>query len=70
MLAIRCLCSHSQANSAKLELVNGRDGKSAKVVLTAISDTRHGRGDVEDGESLQDCHQRSMSGPAGRGDGI
>jgi len=37
------------AGSVKLEFVNGRDGKTAKVVLTAISNTRRGRRDVEDG---------------------
>ena len=37
------------AGSVKLEFVNGRDGKTAKAVLTAISNTRRGRGDVEDG---------------------
>ena len=37
------------AGSVKLEFVNGRDGKTAKAVLTAISNTRHGRDDVEDG---------------------
>jgi len=37
------------AGSVKLEFVNGRDGKTAKAVLTAISNTRRGRGDVDDG---------------------
>ena len=37
------------AGSVKLEFVNGRHGKTAKAVLTAISNTRHGRDDVEDG---------------------
>jgi len=37
------------AGSVKLEFVNGCDGKTAKAVLTAISNTRRGRGDVEDG---------------------
>jgi single-strand DNA-binding protein len=39
------------AGGVKLEFVNGREGKIAKAVLTAISNTRHGSGDSREEES-------------------
>lgn len=39
------------ASAVKLEFVNGRDGKVAKAVLTAISNTRRGSGDSREEES-------------------
>ena len=39
------------AGAVKLEFVNGREGKIAKVVLTAISNTRRGSGDSREEES-------------------
>ena len=34
------------AGPVRLEFVNGREGKVAKVLLTAISNTRRGSGDI------------------------
>ena len=39
------------AGGVKLEFVNGREGKIAKAVLTAISNTRRGSGDEREEES-------------------
>lgn len=39
------------AGAVKLEFVNGREGKVAKAVLTAISNTRRGSGDNREEES-------------------
>ena len=39
------------AGAVKLEFVNGREGKVAKAVLTAISNTRRGSGDAREEES-------------------
>jgi single-strand DNA-binding protein len=39
------------AGAVKLEFVNGREGKIAKVVLTAISNTRRGSGEAREEES-------------------
>ena len=39
------------AGAVKLEFVNGREGKIAKAVLTAISNTRSGSGDSREEES-------------------
>ena len=39
------------AGAVKLEFVNGREGKIAKAVLTAISNTRRGSGDAREVES-------------------
>jgi single stranded DNA-binding protein len=39
------------AGAVKLEFVNGREGKIAKAVLTAISNTRRGSGDTREEES-------------------
>ena len=39
------------AGAVRLEFVNGREGKVAKAVLTAISNTRRGSGDSRDEES-------------------
>ncbi len=39
------------AGSVKLEMVNGRDGKIAKAVLTAISNTRRGSGETRTDEA-------------------
>ena len=39
------------AGAVKLEFVNGREGKVAKAVLTAISNTRRGSGDSREEES-------------------
>jgi single-strand DNA-binding protein len=39
------------ASAVKLEFVNGREGKIAKAVLTAISNTRRGSGDSREEES-------------------
>ncbi|HEU4459957.1 MAG TPA: single-stranded DNA-binding protein [Methylibium sp.] len=39
------------AGAVKLEFVNGREGKVAKAVLTAISNTRRGSGDARGEES-------------------
>jgi single stranded DNA-binding protein len=39
------------AGAVQLEFVNGRDGKVAKAVLTAISNTRRGSGEARDEES-------------------
>ena len=39
------------AGAVKLEFVNGREGKIAKGVLTAISNTRRGSGDSREEES-------------------
>jgi hypothetical protein len=38
------------AGAVKLEYVNGREGKVAKAVLTAISNTRRGSGDTREEE--------------------
>jgi hypothetical protein len=39
---------HAQlAGAVKLEFVNGREGKIAKAVLTAISNTRRGWGELQ-----------------------
>ena len=38
------------AGGVKLEIVNGRDGKTAKAVLTAISNSRRGRAEPEAAE--------------------
>ena len=39
------------ASAVKLEFVNGREGKIAKAVLTAISNTRRGSGEAREEES-------------------
>ena len=39
------------AGAVKLEFVNGREGKIAKAVLTAISNTRRGSGEQREEES-------------------
>jgi single-strand DNA-binding protein len=39
------------AGAVRLEFVNGREGKVAKAVLTAISNTRRGSGDSREEES-------------------
>jgi single-strand DNA-binding protein len=39
------------ASAVRLEFVNGREGKVAKAVLTAISNTRRGSGEAHDEES-------------------
>jgi single-strand DNA-binding protein len=39
------------AGGVKLEFVNGREGKIAKAVLTAISNTRRGSGEAREEES-------------------
>ena len=39
------------AGAVKLEFVNGREGKVAKAVLTAISNTRRGTGDEREEEA-------------------
>jgi len=39
------------ASSVKLDFVNGREGKIAKAVLTAISNTRRGTGEAREEES-------------------
>jgi single-strand DNA-binding protein len=39
------------AGAVKLEFVNGREGKVAKAMLTAISNTRRGSGDSREEES-------------------
>ena len=39
------------AGAVKLDFVNGREGKIAKAVLTAISNTRRGSGDSREEES-------------------
>ena len=39
------------AGAVKLEFVNGREGKIAKAVLTAISNTRRGSGETREEES-------------------
>ena len=39
------------AGAVKLEFVNGREGRIAKGVLTAISNTRRGSGDAREEES-------------------
>ena len=39
------------AGAVKLEFVNGREGKVAKAVLTAISNTRRGSGESREEES-------------------
>ena len=39
------------ASAVKLEFVNGREGKTPKAVLTAISNTRRGSGDSREEES-------------------
>jgi len=39
------------AGAVKLEFVNGREGKVARAVLTAISNTRRGSGDSREEES-------------------
>lgn len=39
------------AGAVKLEFVNGREGKIAKAVLTAISNTRRGSGEAGEEES-------------------
>ena len=39
------------AGAVKLEFVNGREGKTPKAVLTAISNTRRGSGETREEES-------------------
>ena len=39
------------AGAVKLEFINGREGKIAKAVLTAISNTRRGSGEAREEES-------------------
>ena len=39
------------AGAVKIEFVNGREGKIAKAVLTAISNTRRGSGEAREEES-------------------
>ena len=39
------------ASGVRLEFVNGREGKIAKAVLTAISNTRRGTGDAREEEA-------------------
>ena len=39
------------AGSVKLQFVNGRDGKVAKAMLTAISNTRRGSGEAREDEA-------------------
>ena len=39
------------ASAVRLEFVNGREGKVAKAVLTAISNSRRGSGDSREEES-------------------
>ena len=39
------------AGPVRLEIVNGREGKVAKAVLTAISNTRRGSGDTREEEA-------------------
>ena len=45
--------------SVKLAYVNGRESKTAKAVLTTISNTRRGRGGVEDGDESRAEEKRT-----------
>ena len=52
MANVQVLQRHAHlAGAVKLEFVNGREGKIAKAVLTAISNTRRGSGDAREEES-------------------
>ena len=44
-------CHAHLAGAVKLEFVNGREGKIAKAVVIAISNTRRGSGDAREEES-------------------
>jgi single stranded DNA-binding protein len=52
MANVQVIQRHAHLVSAvRLEYVNGREGKVAKAVLTAISNTRRGSGDSREAES-------------------
>jgi single stranded DNA-binding protein len=52
MAKVQVIQRHAHlAGAVKLEFVNGREGKIAKAVLTAISNTRRGSGDSREEES-------------------
>ena len=52
MANIQVIQRHAHlAGAVKLEFVNGREGKIAKAVLTAISNTRRGSGEAREEES-------------------
>lgn len=52
MASVQVIQRHAHlAGAVKLEYVNGRDGKVAKGVLTAISNTRRGSGESREEES-------------------
>jgi single-strand DNA-binding protein len=52
MASVQVIQRHAHlAGGVKLEFVNGREGKIAKAVLTAISNTRRGSGETREEES-------------------
>jgi single stranded DNA-binding protein len=52
MATVQVIQRHAHlAGAVKLDFVNGRDGKIAKAVLTAISNTRRGSGEAREEES-------------------
>ena len=52
MATVQVIQRHAHlAGAVKLDFVNGRDGKIAKAVLTAISNTRRGSGESREEES-------------------
>ena len=52
MAIVQVIQRHAHlAGAVKLEFVNGREGRIAKAVLTAISNTRRGSGDAREEES-------------------
>ena len=52
MVNVQVLQRHAHlAGAVRLEFVNGREGKVAKAVLTAISNTRRGSGESREEES-------------------
>ncbi len=54
------------AGAVKLEFVNGREGKIAKAVLTAISNTRRGSGEAREEESTASSGRCGASRPRTR----
>ena len=52
MASVSVIQRHAHlAGAVKLEFVNGREGKIAKAVLTAISNTRRGSGEAREEEA-------------------
>jgi len=52
MASVQVIQRHAHlASAVKLDFVNGREGKIAKAVLTAISNTRRGSGEAREEEA-------------------